>query len=145
MSEERRIHVLDKVTASKIAAGEVIDRTSSVVRELLDNAIDAGATEISVYLTGGGIKEIRVIDNGCGMSRGDLDSKYNNFSHAQQIFFRSTSPPFRHEASTAFLQYFFSVVLKNYGRTVLPAPYQFRPAATPSATQANSSPKHNRL
>ena len=73
MSEERRIHVLDKVTASKIAAGEVIDRTSSVVRELLDNAIDAGATEISVYLTGGGIKEIRVIDNGCGMSKGDLD------------------------------------------------------------------------
>ena len=73
MSEERRIHVLDKVTASKIAAGEVIDRTSSVVRELLDNAIDAGATEISVYLTGGGIKEIRVIDNGCGMSREDLD------------------------------------------------------------------------
>ncbi len=73
MSEERRIHVLDKVTASKIAAGEVIDRTSSVVRELLDNAIDAGATEISVYLTGGGIKEIRVIDNGCGMSKEDLD------------------------------------------------------------------------
>ena len=73
MSEERRIHVLDKVTASKIAAGEVIDRTSSVVRELLDNAIDAGAAEISVYLTGGGIKEIRVIDNGCGMSRADLD------------------------------------------------------------------------
>ena len=73
MSEERRIHVLDKVTASKIAAGEVIDRTSSVVRELLDNAIDAGATEISVYLTGGGIKEIRVIDNGCGMSKGDLN------------------------------------------------------------------------
>ena len=73
MSEERRIHVLDKVTASKIAAGEVIDRTSSVVRELLDNAIDAGASEISVYLTGGGIKEIRVIDNGCGMSKADLE------------------------------------------------------------------------
>ena len=73
MSEERKIHVLDKVTASKIAAGEVIDRTSSVVRELLDNAIDAGATEISVYLTGGGIKEIRVIDNGVGMSKPDLD------------------------------------------------------------------------
>jgi len=73
MSEERKIHVLDKVTASKIAAGEVIDRTSSVVRELLDNAIDAGATEIAVYLTGGGIKEIRVIDDGCGMSKEDLD------------------------------------------------------------------------
>lgn len=73
MSGERHIHVLDKVTASKIAAGEVIDRTSSVVRELLDNAIDAGADEISVYLTGGGIKEIRVIDNGCGMSKDDLD------------------------------------------------------------------------
>ena len=63
MSEERRIHVLDKVTASKIAAGEVIDRTSSVVRELLDNAIDAGATEISVYLTGGGIA-VNIITNG---------------------------------------------------------------------------------
>ena len=73
MSEERKIHVLDKVTASKIAAGEVIDRTSSVVRELLDNAIDAGATEIAIYLTGGGIKEIRVIDDGCGMSKEDLD------------------------------------------------------------------------
>ncbi len=73
MSGERRIHILDKVTASKIAAGEVIDRTSSVVRELLDNAIDSGASEISVYLTGGGIKEIRVIDNGCGMSKEDLD------------------------------------------------------------------------
>jgi len=73
MSEKRQIHVLDKVTASKIAAGEVIDRTSSVVRELMDNAIDAGATEISVYLTGGGIKEIRVIDNGSGMSKADLD------------------------------------------------------------------------
>lgn len=67
------IKILDKLTASRIAAGEVIDRTASVVRELLDNAIDAGSTEISVYIRDGGIKEIKVTDNGCGMSREDLE------------------------------------------------------------------------
>ncbi|MCQ2604665.1 MAG: DNA mismatch repair endonuclease MutL [Spirochaetia bacterium] len=76
MDGENRIRVLDKITASRIAAGEVIDRTASVIRELMDNAIDAGADEISVFLTGGGIREIRVIDNGCGMSSEDLNICY---------------------------------------------------------------------
>ena len=69
----RRIHVLRDSEAQKIAAGEVIDRPLSVVRELLDNSIDAGATEITAHIEGGGIKRIRVTDNGSGMTAEDLD------------------------------------------------------------------------
>ncbi|MBT3273337.1 MAG: DNA mismatch repair endonuclease MutL [Spirochaetales bacterium] len=68
----RRIHILRDSEAQKLAAGEVIDRPLSVVRELLDNAIDAGATEISISIESGGIKSIRVTDNGAGMSADDL-------------------------------------------------------------------------
>ena len=69
----RRIHILRDSEARKIAAGEVIDRPFSVVRELLDNSIDAGASEISVYLEEGGVGRIRVLDDGTGMSAGDLE------------------------------------------------------------------------
>ncbi len=70
--ESSRIHILDDIVAQRIAAGEVIERPESVVRELMDNAIDAGAGSIDVYITDGGISEIRVIDNGSGMSSEDL-------------------------------------------------------------------------
>ena len=66
------IKALDPETARKIAAGEVIDRPAAVIRELLDNAIDAGASKVQVEIAGGGIERIRVTDNGCGMSREDL-------------------------------------------------------------------------
>ena len=66
------IKILNAETARKIAAGEVIDRPASIIRELLDNAVDSGATEINVEIEGGGIEKIRVQDNGCGMSREDL-------------------------------------------------------------------------
>lgn len=72
MSETMPIHVLAHDTVSKLAAGEVVDRPASVVRELLDNAIDAGATAISVHITGGGTNLIKVVDNGSGMERADL-------------------------------------------------------------------------
>ncbi len=68
----RRIHVLREEEARKIAAGEVIDRPLSVIRELLDNSIDAGASEITVLVDGGGIERIRVVDNGTGMGAADL-------------------------------------------------------------------------
>lgn len=66
-----KIRVLDELTINKIAAGEVIENPSSVVKELVENAIDAGATEITVEIKSGGRHLIRISDNGCGMSRDD--------------------------------------------------------------------------
>ena len=66
-----RIHILSDQVANQIAAGEVVDRPASVVKELLENALDAGATRIDVHVEGGGRKLIRIADNGCGMVRDD--------------------------------------------------------------------------
>ncbi len=66
-----RIHILSDQVANQIAAGEVVERPASVVKELLENSIDAGATRIRVEVEGGGRKLIRIVDNGCGMVRDD--------------------------------------------------------------------------
>ncbi len=66
-----RIHSLDQATANGIAAGEVVERPSSVVKELIENSIDAGATVITIEITGGGISLIRIADDGCGMDEED--------------------------------------------------------------------------
>lgn len=73
MSLKRPVRILPPEVARKIAAGEVIDRPNAIVRELMDNAIDSGADSITVEIYGGGIDKIRVIDNGSGMSREDME------------------------------------------------------------------------
>ena len=74
ISQKRRVKVLSPEVARKIAAGEVIDRPNAIVRELMDNAVDSGADRIRVEITGGGIEKIRVIDNGRGMDKEDLQN-----------------------------------------------------------------------
>ena len=72
MSKKKRIIVqLDQKTINKIAAGEVVERPASVVKELVENSIDAQATEISIFIEGYGLDLIRVIDNGIGMNSQD--------------------------------------------------------------------------
>lgn len=71
-----RIQVLDAATANAIAAGEVIERPMSIVKELMENSIDAGATQITVEISDGGITLIRVRDNGCGMDAEDAQKAF---------------------------------------------------------------------
>lgn len=71
-----KIQVLDTVTIDKIAAGEVIERPASVVKELAENAIDAGATAVVVEITDGGTSLIRIADNGCGIERDEVPSAF---------------------------------------------------------------------
>src|SRR6201981_401414 len=66
-----RIHVLPEHVANKIAAGEVVERPASVVKELLENSLDAGSTHIRIQVEAGGKKVIQITDNGCGMTRDD--------------------------------------------------------------------------
>jgi DNA mismatch repair protein MutL len=74
------IHILPLEITDRIAAGEVVERPASVVKELIENALDAGATAIAVEVTGGGVGLVRVSDNGCGMAQTDAPLALERFS-----------------------------------------------------------------
>jgi len=89
----RRIRVLDQGTVNKIAAGEVVESPSSVIKELVENSLDAGASSIRVQIDGGGLRRITVVDDGIGMSREDVEiaftrhttSKINDIGDLQRL------------------------------------------------------------
>ena len=70
------INVLPKNVAELIAAGEVVERPASIIKELIENSIDAGATAITAEIQRGGITYIRVTDNGCGIEFGDVPTAF---------------------------------------------------------------------
>jgi DNA mismatch repair protein MutL len=75
-----KIRQLPLHEAQKIAAGEVVDRPANVVKELIENALDAGATQITIYLEQAGKKQIRIVDNGCGMSPEDAHLCFEQYA-----------------------------------------------------------------
>ena len=96
------IVLLDEHTINKIAAGEVVDRPSSIVKELVENSIDAGATSISVEIKNGGIKYIKVVDNGKGFASDDVEIAFERHATSkirkEEDLLKITSMGFRGEA-----------------------------------------------
>ena len=79
------IKIMDEILSNKIAAGEVVERCASVVKELVENSIDAGSTEIKVELKESGVKEIKVTDNGSGMIKEDAVMSFNRHATSKII------------------------------------------------------------
>ncbi|WP_164508101.1 DNA mismatch repair endonuclease MutL [Lapidilactobacillus wuchangensis] len=97
-----KIHQLSTLLSNQIAAGEVIERPASVVKELVENAVDAGATKVQVFLTDAGLKQVQVIDNGSGFAPDDLEIAFRRHTtskiNSREDLFRVHSLGFRGEA-----------------------------------------------
>ena len=79
------INILDDLTINKIAAGEVVERPSSVTKELIENSIDASSTQIVIDIVDGGKKQIRITDNGEGIPSSEVDKSFNNDSEEDYV------------------------------------------------------------
>ncbi len=99
---DTKIHILPEELCNKIAAGEVVERPSSVVKELLENSLDAGATDILIELEAGGKRLIKLTDNGCGMNRQDAFLSFERHAtskiRSDSDLFALTTLGFRGEA-----------------------------------------------
>ncbi len=97
-----RIHILNDELISQIAAGEVIERPASALKEILENSLDAGSTQISIEVENGGLKQIRVVDNGCGISFEDAPMAFERHATSKlsslNDLFQIKSLGFRGEA-----------------------------------------------
>ena len=80
-----KIHVMSEALANKISAGEVVERCSSIVKELVENSIDAKASEIKIELVKGGLESIKVTDNGVGMDREDATLAFSRHATSKLI------------------------------------------------------------
>ena len=102
MVKMSKIQIMDMNLANKIAAGEVVEKTMNVVKELVENAIDAGATTIKIELIDSGVKEIKVIDDGCGMDENDATLAFSRHATSKlktlDDLFNINSLGFRGEA-----------------------------------------------
>ena len=106
-STKNSVRILPESLINKIAAGEVVERPASVVKELLENAIDAGATEVQVSIKNGGKDLISILDNGCGMNESDAQLAVERHATSKIIdeedLFRIRTLGFRGEADMRFV------------------------------------------
>lgn len=134
-----KIKILSPNIINQIAAGEVIERPTSIVKELLENAIDAGATKISIFTEDGGKKYISVQDNGCGMSKDDLRLSLNRHATSKlddNNLFNISSLGFRGEALPSISSIAKLSITSNDGNDCWQiTDDEIKPAALPKGTK----------